>query len=43
METQKITNLLTEPSNEKSKYATKIVVCCRQSNSKRQMQPKTIL
>ena len=34
METQKIINLLIDSSNEKSKFATK-VVCYIQSNSKR--------
>ena len=35
METQKIIHLLNDSSNEKSKFATKKVVCHRQSNSKR--------
>ena len=39
METQKIINLLNDSSNEESKFATKNV-CCRQSNSKRQIKPK---
>ena len=35
METQKIINLLNDSSNEESKFATKKVVCHRQSNNKR--------
>ena len=35
METQKIINLLNDSSNEKSRFATKKVVCYRQLNSKR--------
>ena len=40
METQKIINLLRDSSYEKSKFATKKMVCSRQSKTKRQMQPK---
>ena len=35
MEAQKIINLLNDSSNEESKFATKKMVCYRQSNSKR--------
>ena len=34
METQKIINLLNDSSNEEYKFATKKMVCYRQSNSK---------
>ena len=34
MGTQKITNLLNDSSNEESKFATKKIVCYRQSNNK---------